>query len=341
MTDTTEGKTSTPAAMAPERLAEIKARAQAASDAPWSAYEIGDDGEKLFRYGDFGWYVTGPAGTPEFEDSEQGKSDAEFAAEARRDVPDLLAEVERLANALAIKTEVAKSNQRVVESYAEEVERMLPVVEAARAWRALLVGPPEPYHRAQVRDLIAAIDAHDATAGGDSPVESPADDEHPEKRCHRCGGPNVHAWSAPSPLWNQVMRGGDINGEDRFDGIVCTVCFAELAEEAGIAQRWRFYADRVHVELATVTPSGRVWNPQTWLWEEPGGNSPVESPAAAEEPCPRCGGLDGTHTVRNCAALSPADVPERGVVPIRGVPAPTISTRRNDEPPADYQDGVS
>lgn len=74
---------------------------------------------------------------------------------------------------------------------------------------------------------------------------------------------------APSPLWNEVMRGGDINGADRFGGIICPVCFAALAEEVGIARRWMFYAEKVMVPLKNVTPSGRVWNEQTWLWEEP------------------------------------------------------------------------
>lgn len=92
-----------------------------------------------------------------------------------------------------------------------------------------------------------------------------------ETRCHCCGGPNVVAWSAPSPLWNAVMRGGSIVNKDEFDGIVCPTCFAQLAEARGIAQLWKFYAERVHVPLETVTPSGRVWNPATWMFEEPSG----------------------------------------------------------------------
>jgi hypothetical protein len=87
-----------------------------------------------------------------------------------------------------------------------------------------------------------------------------------ESVCQRCGGPNI-VWSAPSPLWNEVMRGGDINGREAF-GIVCPVCFAQMAEERGIASMWRVYAERVNVKLATVTPSGRVWNRKTWMWDE-------------------------------------------------------------------------
>lgn len=91
---------------------------------------------------------------------------------------------------------------------------------------------------------------------------------HPEDTCTRCLGPNI-SWAAPSPLWNQVMRGGDISGQEIHEGIVCPVCFADLAEQAGIASLWRFYAERVNVPLQTITPSGRVWNSERWMWDEP------------------------------------------------------------------------
>lgn len=89
--------------------------------------------------------------------------------------------------------------------------------------------------------------------------------EVPETRCGRCFGPN-RVWVAPSPLWNQVMRGGDINGAESC-GIVCPTCFMILAEQQGVAEFWRLSAERVHVGLQGVTPSGRVWNEQTWMWE--------------------------------------------------------------------------
>lgn len=95
-------------------------------------------------------------------------------------------------------------------------------------------------------------------------VPAPGD----ETRCHRCGGPNV-IWSAPSPLWNEVMRGGSIANKDEYDGIVCPTCFAVLARERGVAELWRFHAERVNVELETVTPSGRMWNERTWKWLDP------------------------------------------------------------------------
>lgn len=97
--------------------------------------------------------------------------------------------------------------------------------------------------------------------------EARTDDEHPEDHCNRCGGPNI-SWCAPSPLWNEVMRGGDINGPWQYDEIICPTCFAILAEKAGIASMWRLHAERITRPLQLVTPSGRTWNEQTWLWEE-------------------------------------------------------------------------
>lgn len=90
---------------------------------------------------------------------------------------------------------------------------------------------------------------------------------HPETVCRRCGGPNV-SWFAPSPLWNAVMRDGSINGPQEFDELICPTCFAVLAEERGVANGWRLTATRVHVELETVTPSGRVWDAETDMWRE-------------------------------------------------------------------------
>ena len=101
--------------------------------------------------------------------------------------------------------------------------------------------------------------------------------EHPEDTCGRCGGPNI-AWAAPSPLWNEVMRGGDINGPWQWNEIICPTCFAVLAEKVGVAQQWRLTAEQVHVPLQTVTPSGRTWNEQTWLWDD----APTEPRQATE-----------------------------------------------------------
>lgn len=133
------------------------------------------------------------------------------------------------------------------------------VVEAAKAWR---IAGPDDYIKlhAATEALYDAVDALDLTERG----------EHPEARCRRCGTPNSNDWSAPSPLWNEVMRGGDINGDEPYSGIICPTCFMILTQEAGIASSWRLHATQVHRPLQTVTPSGRTWNEQTWMWEEPG-----------------------------------------------------------------------
>jgi hypothetical protein len=106
--------------------------------------------------------------------------------------------------------------------------------------------------------------------GGTHPHDAPPIPPHPESYCHRCDGLNI-TWSAPSPLWNEVMRGGSINGDEIHDGIVCPVCFARMAEDTGVVSRagWKLSADRVLVELETVTPSGRVWSEEQHRWVEP------------------------------------------------------------------------
>ena len=86
--------------------------------------------------------------------------------------------------------------------------------------------------------------------------------------CNRCGGENP-PWSAPSPLWNAVMRGGSINGDPEWNDLVCATCFMILAEEKGIASLFRLTAEIVNVELETVTPSGRIWDEERGLWVSP------------------------------------------------------------------------
>lgn len=107
---------------------------------------------------------------------------------------------------------------------------------------------------------------------------------HPEDTCHKCGQPFIN-WSAPSPLWNEVMRGGDINNSpEPYSGIVCPSCFMQLAEDAGVGTGWRLYAATVFRILQTVTPSGRVWNPETWMFDDPGPPMPVLAELPVQEP---------------------------------------------------------
>jgi uncharacterized protein YfdQ (DUF2303 family) len=83
--------------------------------------------------------------------------------------------------------------------------------------------------------------------------------------CKRCGRGNA-VWSAASPLWNAVIRGGSIDGDSQYDDMVCATCFMQLAEEQGIATKFRVTAEEASVELETTTPSGRVWDEQRFLW---------------------------------------------------------------------------
>lgn len=59
--------------------AKLRQMAANASPGPWSAGSEAD-GTFYHRYGERGWLVTGPAGSPEMEDSETGKADASWIA---------------------------------------------------------------------------------------------------------------------------------------------------------------------------------------------------------------------------------------------------------------------
>lgn len=90
------------------------------------------------------------------------------------------------------------------------------------------------------RDKLDRALAHLATAKH-SGTEATGD--HPERKCQRCHGQNV-VWCAPSPLWNEVMRGDDINAPDRYE-VVCPTCFAVLANEQGVANTTQPHTDQI------------------------------------------------------------------------------------------------
>lgn len=95
------------------------------------------------------------------------------------------------------------------------------------------------------------------------------DDQDPEgESCHRCGGPNVARWFVPSPLWNFVMRGNDINGEARYGDLVCPECFIRCASEAGVEGTWRLTVDPLPARLIYETPNGRWWDDEAGMWVE-------------------------------------------------------------------------
>lgn len=138
--------------------------------------------------------------------------------------------------------------------------------------------PDVALHYGQQVDAVMEVAAGFRRGGIASGEPGPGDETH----CHRCGGPN-RPWSAPSPLWNEVMRGGSINGDEIHDGIVCPTCFVVLAEEAGVASLWRLAAERITAELETVTPSGRVYDWTTWMWREP---AKLDSDGTGQESAP-------------------------------------------------------
>lgn len=152
----------------------------------------------------------------------------------------------------------------------------------------------------QALKVVGALDpATTSSAGVELPNEI-AEREHPERTCARCGGPNI-VWTAPSPLWNEVMRSGSINGDELHDGVVCPICFAQLAEAAGVAEIWRLNAERVHVPLETITPSGRVWDETTWLWSEPTPETRRHARTGHGHPCCKyCPIGDPPRTVFRC-----------------------------------------
>lgn len=198
------------------------------------------------------------------------------------EIRDLRAELARArratADTLAILNEIDTEVDMGVWRRPENVRHAR---DAVRRARRILRGQTEALIEAWHRGDGAGLELHEylgmtweqykAWAGPKAAAVPAAatDDEpdHPERKCWRCLGPNV-SWSAPSPLWNEVMRGGDINGAEIHNGIVCPTCFAVLAQEAKIADLWRMSAERVHVELQTVTPTGRTWDADSWLWRD-------------------------------------------------------------------------
>lgn len=105
--------------MTPERLAEIEARANAATQGPWEAATgalVGDDYDEAthvwyrLHSPDRMWQTIGKVLDNELDQTTI--EDAEFIAEARTDVPDLLAEVRRLqALAAALGVETGASDE--------------------------------------------------------------------------------------------------------------------------------------------------------------------------------------------------------------------------------------
>ena len=120
----------------------------------------------------------------------------------------------------------------------------------------------------RLRSLLfpAAPQAPERSENPSPSAEQGAMGGHPEDNCDRCGRPFA-PWTAPSPLWNTVMR---TDGVDLWP-VVCPVCFVDVAVEKGVAPRtgWRMYCATPLVSLPTTTPDGRVWDEGSWLWVAP------------------------------------------------------------------------
>jgi hypothetical protein len=90
-------------------------------------------------------------------------------------------------------------------------------------------------------------------------------DEKREGLCELCDR-EYQPWSAASPLWNAVVRGGSINGEEEF-AYLCADCFMRLAANRRVATGFQLDAAVSLIALETVTPSGRRWNAGTFRYE--------------------------------------------------------------------------
>jgi hypothetical protein len=153
----------------PERLAEIKARYEAATDGPWHGQH---DEFGCVQIGNYGW-VCGGANEPEYDiDSEQGHADAEFIAHARTDMPDLVAEVEfvhgQLVKQMRANVETFELNEelraerdsarRWAVHLEQQVARIREIEQALRA-RTNHIEFGDGFERGQAAGLLIAVTA--------------------------------------------------------------------------------------------------------------------------------------------------------------------------------------
>jgi hypothetical protein len=87
-----------------------------------------------------------------------------------------------------------------------------------------------------ILEVIDHLTRHPSPA---APVTAP--DDHPERICQRCGGPNP-TWFAPNDLWNKYSHG---------HGILCPICFVQEAEMGGFKPTaWRVDCERLETSPA-------------------------------------------------------------------------------------------
>ncbi len=118
--------------LSPEYLAEIAARAEAATAGPWCT-----DGAELYQGDEYAWDAFWVGETCRADEADGGTADAAFIAAARTDVPALLAEVERLRKSVTYHQDRADRLSRQVSSVRRE--RRVAEVAARRlrlAWQS-------------------------------------------------------------------------------------------------------------------------------------------------------------------------------------------------------------
>lgn len=103
--------------MTPERLAEIRARAEAATEGPWTwASRMTVDTDA--------WAVFDPQDRPLASNHDGWSPDAIFIAHARTDIPALLAEVERLREGHAWLMNQWNDAEVDVDALAQQIEKV-------------------------------------------------------------------------------------------------------------------------------------------------------------------------------------------------------------------------
>ena len=160
--------------MRTEQLAEIRARVEAAAPGPWAETCMGSEGYHVHE----ATRITGKRrkrlALCTYESWETDKANAAFIAHAREDVPALLAEVERLAGAVAAATELVRQSRG---SYLFGGAWAAGTVSATELAAALGCEPPHPpppltdAEKAEVGTWLDEVRAARCGCGGE-PVPS-------------------------------------------------------------------------------------------------------------------------------------------------------------------------
>ena len=113
-----------------ERLAEMRQRAEAATPGPWAQGMVGDSViNEVDCSATFGFIEVNAELS---DDGNFGVSDADFIAHARQDIPDLLAEVERLSAERDAERSLREEYQIKLAFRSGDISRLRAVIEEAR-----------------------------------------------------------------------------------------------------------------------------------------------------------------------------------------------------------------